>query len=44
MEGVCKKTTARSTEGDDEDGEKGEHATVKCISGNMHPLRWNRTR
>lgn len=23
--------------------EKQEHATVKCISGNMRPVRWNWT-
>lgn len=23
---------------------KRKHATVKCISGNMHPVRWNWTR
>lgn len=22
---------------------KRAHATVKCISGDMHPVRWNRT-
>lgn len=35
-------TTARWTEGMRR--EKREHATVKCISGNMQPLRWNWTR
>ena len=38
-------TTARSTERERGwRGEKREHATVKCISGNMHPVRWNWTR
>ncbi len=34
-------TTAGSTE---RERMKREHATVKCISGNMHPVRWNWTR
>lgn len=46
MGGVCKKKLWRQLRDRQRGwgGEWREHATVKCISGNMHPVRWNWTR